>query len=79
MDSPPASGSSGSAAAGSATLPSSRRRRCHGRDRRAGFGHRVDGHLDAQVELLLHAGVDDRHVPLRADETDGVSAVPFFS
>src|SRR5439155_14977127 len=32
------------------------------------LGHRLDGHLDAQVERLARAGVDDRHIPAGADE-----------
>jgi hypothetical protein len=36
-------------------------------DRAVGFGHRLDRHLDAQVQALAPAGVDDRHLALRAD------------
>ena len=53
VDSPPATGSSGSRS---------------GSTRAAGFGHRLDRHLDAQVQGLAGAGVDDRHLPVRADE-----------
>ena len=36
--------------------------------RPAGLGHRRDGHLDAQVELLARARVDDRDLAVRPDE-----------
>ena len=39
-----------------------------GRPAPAGLGHRLDRHLDAQVERLARAGVDDRHLAPRADE-----------
>ena len=35
--------------------------------RRIGLDHRLDRHVDLQVELLAHAGVDDAALPLRPD------------
>jgi hypothetical protein len=36
--------------------------------KRIRFGHRLDGDLDPQVQILSRAGVDDRHLAVRADE-----------
>ena len=37
-------------------------------DVRVGLDHRLDGHVDLEVERLAHAGVDDRAGALRADQ-----------
>ena len=54
-----------------ARASASRRRSRPARRRAARLGSasvRVGGHLDAQVELLAHARVDDAHVAVAADE-----------
>ncbi len=47
--------------------PADRRLQRIGRRRLLGLDHRLDRHLDLEVQRLAHAGVDDPARPLRAD------------